>query len=286
MEWTLAAGIAVTAAVMLSASYFDWRYREVPDIHWWVLGISGIALTAVSLSDSMCLEIAMMLTGSAMILLFILFDADIPPVMSAAYCIAMAAMFLYPAIVSFDDPDVRRLLVIPVCFVLFYVMYMFGILRGGADAKCLMVMAMMFQTYPAIGDLPLIPLPSLNVQVIFSFPVAILFHAALFSFAWLFWTVIRKIYRRDDPVEMYTLSWYRMSIDEARRSHVWPKQDAVGGMIVNVRGIPEDGALDRLEAAGAKDVWVTPIIPFMVPMTAAMVFVLTIGSLLNIPFSL
>ena len=286
MDWILAAGIGITAAVMLSASYSDWRSREVSDIHWWVLGLSGIILTAVSLLDRMDLCTVMMLTGSAMILLYILLDVDLPPVMSMAYCAIMAAMFLYPAIVSFGDPDVKRLLVIPICFVLFYLMFMFGILRGGADAKCLMVLAMMFQLYPDMGILPLISVPSLNVQMIFSFPVAILFHAALFSFAWLFWTVIRKIYRKEDPVEMYTLSWYRMSIDEARRSHVWPKQDAVGGMIVNVKGIPEDGALDRLEAAGAKDVWVTPIIPFMVPMTAAIIFVLTVGSLLNIPFSL
>ena len=286
MEWTLAAGIVMTMAVMLSASYFDWRYREVPDIHWWVLGISGIILTAVSLSDSMDTKTVMMLIGSAMILLYILFDIELAPIMTAVYCIIMAAMFIYPAVVSFDDPVVRRLLVIPICFVLFYLMFMFGVLRGGADAKCLMVLAMVFQTYPVIGDLPVIGIPSLNIQVIFSFPIAILFHAALFSFAWLFWTVIRKIYRKTDPVEMYSLSWYRMSIDEARRSHVWPKQDAVGGMIVNVRGIPDDGALDRLEAAGAKDVWVTPIIPFMVPITVAIIFVLTIGSLLNIPFSL
>ena len=286
MEWTLAAGIVITAAVMLSASRFDWRKREVPDIHWWVLGLSGIVLTGISLSDSMDVRIAMMLIGSVMILFYILFDIETAPIVTLAYCAIMAAMFIYPAVTAFDDPAVKRLLVVPICFVLFYLMYMFGVLRGGADAKCLMVLAMTFQTYPAMGDLPLIGIPSLDVQIVFSFPVAVLFHAALFSFAWLFWTVIRKIYRRDDPVEMYTLSWYRMSIDEARRSHVWPKQDAVGGMIVNVRGIPDEGALDRLEAAGATEVWVTPIIPFMVPIAAAIAFVLSIGSLLNIPFSL
>ena len=285
MEWTLAVGIAVTAAVMLSASYSDWRSREVSDTHWWVLGVSGLVLTAFSISDSLSTGTVMMLIGSALILTFILLDVDPPPIVTLAHCIIMAILFIYPAVVAFDDPLVKRLLVIPICFVAFYILFMTGILRGGADAKCLMVLAMMFQTYPEMGGLPLIGTPSPDIQMVLSFPMAILFHAALFSFAWLFWTVIRKIYRRDDPVTMYTLSWYRMSIDEARRSHVWPKQDAVGGMIVNVNGIPENGALDRLEAAGAEDVWVTPIIPFMVPITAAILFVLTVGSLLNIPFS-
>lgn len=286
MEWYVPAGIAVTIAVMLSASYFDWRYREVPDLHWWVLGLSGIALTVISLFDGMRLEWTMMILGSLMILYFILFDIEVSRTVSAVYLVVMAVLFIYPAVTAFDDQTVRRLLVIPVCFVIFYLMYMLGVLRGGADAKCLMVMAMMFQTYPEIWDLPLIANPLMNIQYVLSFPIAVLFHAALFSFAWLFWTVIRKIYRKKDPVQMVTLSCYRMSIDEARRSHVWPKQDVFDGMIVNVRGIPGDGALDRLEAVGAKDVWVTPIIPFMVPITAAVIFIITVGSLLNIPFSL
>ena len=286
MEWYIPAGIAITIAVMLSASYFDWRYREVPDIHWWVLGLSGLALTAVSIFDDVRSEWIMMILGSLMILFFILYDIEVSRFVTIAYVIVMAVLFIYPAVTSFDDQTVRRLLVIPVCFVIFYLMYMLGVLRGGADAKCLMVMAMTFQTYPEIWDLPLIANPSLDIQCILSFPIAVLFHAALFSFAWLFWTVIRKIYRKDDPVQMMTLSCYRMSIDEARRSHVWPKQDAYNGMIVNVRGIPDDGALDRLEAVGAEDVWVTPIIPFMIPITVAVVFIIIVGSLLNIPFSL
>ena len=286
MEWYVPVGIVIAIIVMASASYFDWRFRIVPDIHWWVLGLSGIALTAVSVWDGMRPEWAMMLAGSFLILLFILLDIDLSGIAELLFLLVITVLFIYPAVTMFDDPVVKRLLVIFICFVLFYALFCFGILRGGADAKCMMVMAMMFQTYPEILGMPLIPLPSYNIQIIFSFPIAILFHAALFSFAWLFWTVIRKIYRRDDPVEMYTLSWYRMSIEEARRSHVWPKQDVANGMVVNVRGIPADGALDRLEAVGAKDVWVTPIIPFMVPILFALVFVLTVGSLLNIPFSL
>ena len=285
MEWYVYVSIALTVLVMSSASYFDWRYREVPDLHWWILGISGLALTAVSFGD-MSINILMMLVGSALILLLILLDIDVPAIVEWVILLIMAALFIYPAATAFDDPNVRRMLVIPACCLLFYVLFAFGILKGGADAKCLMTMAMMFQTYPEFLGMPLIALPAFNVQLIFSFPIAVLFHAALFSFAWLFWTVIRKIYRREDPVQMITLSCYRMSIEDARRSHVWSKQDVVDGMIVNVRGVADEGAYDRLEAIGAKDVWVTPIIPFMIPIFMAVTFILTIGSLLNIPFNL
>lgn len=285
MEWYTAAAIGVTMLVMVSASYFDWRYREVHDIHWWVLGISGLVFTAASFGN-IGTEILMMLTGSALLLLLILLDIDVPAPVNIAVFLIMVALFVYPAVTTFDDPDVKRMLVIPVCCLIFYLMFLSGILKGGADAKCLMTMAMTFQIYPEFLGMPLIPLPQFDVQLVFPFPIVVLFHAALFSFAWLFWTVIRKIYRKEDPVQMITLSCYRMSIDDARKSHVWSKQDVVNGMVVNVRGVADEGAYDRLEAVGAKDVWVTPIIPFMIPITVATVFILTIGSLLNIPFSL
>ena len=284
MEWYTSAAAAVTLLVMLSASYFDWRYREVPDFHWWILGICGLAFTSASFG-SVGTELVMMLAGSALILLMILLDVNVPAAADYIVLAIIAALFLYPAVTSFDDPSVRRMLVIPVCCLIFYLMFAFGILKGGADAKCLMAMAMMFQTCPQFGDLPLIALPAYNVQLVLSFPVAVLFHASLFSFAWLFWTILRKMYRKEDPVEMYTLSWYRMGIEDARKSHVWPKQDVVDGMIVNVNGVADEGAYDRLEAIGAKDVWVTPIIPFMIPIFLAVVMIFTIGSLLNIPFS-
>lgn len=270
--------------LMVIACYFDWRYREIPDRVWWAMGIMGLVLTALSIRD-WDPKYVMMLAGSVMILIDILWDADRPKWFSALYYILMLALFLYPMISSFGDPVVKRLSVIPICFVVFYILYIFGIVRGGADAKCLIIMGMVFQTYPSFGSFPLIHIPSGDISLIIAFPIAILFHAALFSFAWLFWIIMRKMYRKDEPVEMYSLSWYKMSIDDARRSFVWPKQDVVNGMVVRVKGIPEDGALDRLEQAGVKDVWVTPMIPFMIPIAIAMIFVIFVGNLLFIPFS-
>ena len=277
------ATIAVTLVLMFIACYFDWRCREIPNTVWAILGAAGLILTAISI-DHWDIRYIMMLAGSVMILIDILWDVDRPRWMSISYYIIMLVLFLYPMLSAFDDPVVKRLSVIPFCFVIFYLLFLLGVVRGGADAKCLMVLGMAFQIYPTVGDIPLIHIPSGDISLIIAFPISILFHAALFSFVWLFWVIIKKMYRKKDPIEMYTLSWYKMSIAEARRSFVWPKQDVVNGMIVNVKGIPEDGALDRLEQAGAKDVWVTPMIPFMIPITVALVFVIFIGNLLFIPF--
>ena len=284
MEWQTAAGIVITAAVMLSAAVSDWRHREVPDIHWWVLGLSGIVLTALSLSDIGYRE-WMMLAGSVLILFAILPDWESPGWADAVIFAAMAVLFVYPMATGLDDPDVRRLAVIPISFAVFYALFLTGVLRGGADAKCMMVLAMMFQYAPSMGALPLIPVPPENVQIALSFPVSVLFHAALFSFVWLIWAVAVKA-RNGDRISLRNLSWIRMDIGDARGAHVWAKQDVIEGNVVSVAGVPDDGVYDRLEAAGAKDVWVTPIIPFMVPIAAAIIFIITAGSILAVPFSL
>ena len=144
MEWYTAVSLAAAIVVMVSASYFDWRYREVPDLHWWVLGISGLVLTAASFGD-IGTEVLMMLIGSALLLLLILLDLNVPAVAELIVFLIMVALFAYPAVTAFDDPNVKRMLVIPVCCLIFYLMFSFGILKGGADAKCLMTMAMMFK---------------------------------------------------------------------------------------------------------------------------------------------
>lgn len=281
------AQIVIVIAVMIPACYCDWKYREIPDKFWWMLGIAGIAFCVYHAYDSgMCWQYVTMILGTVMILIDILWDVDRKPYVTMIFYAVMIALFAAPIITTFDDPLVKQFTIIPAYFVIFYLFYVTGLVKGGADTKCLIVMAMMFQTYPRIDPFPLIAVPTGSAELLLAFPLALLFHAALFSLFALFWIVLRKLHRKDDPVTMYTLSWYKMSIAEARKSHVWSKQDAVDGMVVNVRYIPDEGVYDRLEAAGAKDVWVTPIIPFIIPILASFVFIVFVGSLLFIPFSL
>ena len=41
-----------TLVVLLSASVFDWKYREIPDWHWAILFLMGIVLSAIDVIDS------------------------------------------------------------------------------------------------------------------------------------------------------------------------------------------------------------------------------------------
>ena len=281
--WADIIGAAATVIVLAVAAYFDWRDREVPDACWWILGTTGIILTGMKvLSDGFDAGYLMMLIGSFMILADIALDRERPAAVSAVFYIVMAAMFIIPLFLERGD-RLGTLYVIPVCFILFYLLYIIGILKGGADAKCFMVVAMVFQTYPSFLGMPLINLPAERAMLIISFPLALLFHAALFAVIGGLVYGICNILRDGLPAGIGSFFWKKMSIEEARVSYVWPKQDIVDGELCFISGTSDDEAvLDRLETAGHSDVWVTPIVPFMVPTFVASVFILTVGNLLFI----
>lgn len=284
LSQTIAAiSVSIAVAVMAAAAYYDWRDREVPDQCWWILGISGLILTGIRVMwDGFNTGYLLMLIGSAMILFDISVDIDRRGSVSAVYYVIMAVLFIVPLFIERGEYLIQ-LYLIPICFVIMYVLFILGILRGGADAKCFMVMAMVFQTYPSFPGVPLISLPSENIMLIISVPLALLFHAALFTVIGMLIYGMINTFGNGAPWGMKSMFWKRMLISEARTSHVWPKQDIVEGKIVYLNYVSDDKEIyDRLEAAGENDIWVTPIIPFMVPTLAALVFVIFVGNILFI----
>jgi len=275
---------SVTLLALLPACYCDYRCRTVPNLIWWILGVAGIAFLFFWTSDGRSFQWQYLLLMVGVVLItaeMLVFEIKSRATHMVLY-LSMALCFIVPCIVDFDDVA-KTYLAVGVSFALFYALYLFGIIKGGADVKCLVALSFMFPVCPTFFGFPSISVPP-SLEYAMPFSVAVLFHAALFSFAWLFWIVLRKVLRKNDPVKLVTLTCYTMSIDEARKSHVWSKQDVKDGMVVNVNYIPDDGVYDRLEAAGARTVWVAPIIPFIIPITIATAFVLFVGNILFIPF--
>jgi preflagellin peptidase FlaK len=146
---------------------------------------------------------------------------------------------------------------IPVCYVLFVILFLTGTIKGGADVKCLMSIAIMFPVYPLFGD-PLIAVP-LMISKIISFPIAVLFHAAVLSMLLVIPMAARNIMRGDTKFpKLFT--GYRMDATKAQNSHVW--------------------TMDENEVADDGRIWVTPKIPFIVPITAAAIFLVFAGNVL------
>lgn len=261
--------MVIVTAILLSASYRDIRCREVSDLHWAAIGIIGIFAVATDIPGPYGVVAT---AGSAMIVFGILCPFDPPGWVGSVYDAITVCLFLIPVLMSPGSAHTTEMLCIIVPTIVFYAMYLLGILRGGADTKCMIVLSVAFHgdvsSYSILGTSPS-PLP---------FPFVVLFYAALMTSAYALSVMSYNVLRGNG---IGFRPWYRMGISKARHSYVWPKQDVIDGRVVTIRGTADGCAYDRLEAIGADDVLVTPMIPFIVPIAVAFVLVCIVGDPLS-----
>lgn len=170
---------------------------------------------------------------------------------------------------------------------LFYLFYLRGILRGGADAKAYMALAVLVPT--PVGAIPGTPFPLLAggpavLALLWPFAFAVLANAALISVVIPISLAALNASRGHTGVQM--LFGYRLSLDLIAERHVWLMERAEkGGTVVFLqpRDLGRRGtrrAIDRLRAAGADSAWVSPQVPFLVPTAAAFLVTGLMGNLL------
>ena len=270
---------AVTAAILLYASVSDIKQREVSDKCWWILGIFGIGCMIYSVHEEVRWEHVLMIIGTAMILADILVDMGEDKRLSVIYHIAMAAMFIIPLAFSYDDATVIRFAIVPLAFVVFIGLFMSGMTIGGADVKCMIVLAMVFTSYPVFFGFPMIDAPQLSEipELILQFPLMLFYCAVLLNVFVALYLLLLNIVRKDLSFPHMFIG-YRMNIQDARTAHIVPMQTVSDGKVVMSRKVRDKEGLDDLERAGAERIWVTPMIPFIVPLTAAFFILVFIGN--------
>ncbi|MCL1811139.1 MAG: prepilin peptidase [Methanomassiliicoccaceae archaeon] len=268
----------VAMAVLISASIKDWKEREIPDIHWVVLGVIGLAMFV---SYSIYLtgfrwEYVCLAAGTAMILTDILWDKEFNPFV---FYFAMAVLFIVPLYPNMSEDIFRAWASVPLCYLIFVGMYVLRIVRGGADVKCLIVLSILFPMYPQFFWSPLIEIRDALFSQIFVFSISVLFIAAVMVIPVAVYFAVRNA--REGRFTKKMFSGYTMSISGAESSDVWPLEDIIDGRLTPIK-IPQEedisGIYDRLREAGQENVWVTPMIPFIVTITAATAILALIGN--------
>ena len=84
---------------------------------------------------------------------------------------------------------------------------------------------------------------------------------------------------RGDREFPFMLAGYRMDIGRVENAHVWPMEDVSDGETVHlISGFEDPEVLNRLRASGKDRVWVTPIIPFLVPITVSFAIIVFLGN--------
>jgi preflagellin peptidase FlaK len=185
---------------------------------------------------------------------------------AAQYWYPFAAMAAILAIADLSQGEWRPYLVAAVVTIFAYLLYRLRMF-GGADAKGLMVLAWLVPvstwenaTVPAMDALVNATFISLTI------PVGLLI-----------WNVVRGNISPAAPLGV------PMDLQKARQMHVWPMHHVVDGKIKwkiwQQIGSNLDERYQQLEAAGATRVWVTPKIPFMVPLALGLLLAAWFGNL-------
>lgn len=151
---------------------------------------------------------------------------------------------------------------------LFYLMWRMR-LFGGADAKGLMVLALLVPIPPADpATLPALDALTNGLLVALILPLGF----AIWNLA------------RGDAAFPAIFLGFRVSMATAHKWMVWPMQQVIDGE-VKLRArrlLPDPGAnpWPPLEEAGVKKPWVTPMIPFMIPLAVGTILAIFYGNLM------
>ncbi|UCH72413.1 MAG: prepilin peptidase, partial [Thermoplasmatales archaeon] len=175
--------------------------------------------------------------------------------------------------VKFENP--MYLLFIPVMIGLMYAFFQMRLIFGGADAKALMALTILVPLSPTISEYPLWP-------SLMPFPWVILANSVIIFLFIPLSLLIFNIFKKNMNFP-YCVLGYRMGIQKAREKFVWPLEKIVDGKRKFVR-VPKDfdieEELKEFEKKGINEIWVTPKIPFMIPLLVGFICSFIVGDIL------
>jgi preflagellin peptidase FlaK len=176
------------------------------------------------------------------------------------------------------------MLIIPLMIVMARAFNRFKILRGAADAKAMMCIAILVPQYPHIFGYPIISLGEMEtiMRVSFPFVFEVLFYAGLVGLLNPMLFLSKNLFRKDFGFPEMFLG-YRVSIEDVEKKHVWLMEvirDGEHVLMVFPKNLDLQKELKELKNDGARKVWVQPKIPFIIFITIGFFLSYIIGNFL------
>jgi preflagellin peptidase FlaK len=277
--------LAPAIIVLAYASVLDWRTRRVPNTYWIALSLVGLALIPIQLlADEKDLKFLLIMVPILVILSDVYWGSEEGPLAKymtvAKYAVAVVAIVAL-AYLWGTDGYFQHFLAVPIMMLLIVAMYMLDVIRGGADAKALLSLSILFPFYPVLGSFPILHSDAPSAEIIFPFSFVILITAAVLVVLLPLGFLAKNLASRDFQFPLAFLG-YRMESAEIGKSHVWLMERIQDGRHVTSTRTRRDEDLGKeveaLSEAGYKRIWVTPKIPFIVPMTTSIILSAVIGN--------
>jgi len=294
--------LAAGTAFLVVAAASDLRTRRVRNPLWIALGTLGLVVLVVELFVESAPWPTWSLAGSAALLFYAvffgrpLFDEDgfhARPGRIALF-LAAAAMWIAPVgsvgTVASSVPIVE-LASMPAMVVLYELMLRARLLGGGADAKCLMALTLLVPTYPDASPFPVFtadPRVQPAFQAIFPFSFVVLVDALILQLVVPVGLFVYNLTRGDVGIQSFL--GYRAPLDSfPRHVRLMERITDRGEHVVVLRPKRESdptAEIVKLRAAGIRRAWVTPWVPFMVPLLGGFLLAFLAGNLLVAVLSL
>ena len=190
------------------------------------------------------------------------------------------AILLILQIILFEsgelDSKMMYLLFVPFMIFFVYVLFQLRLIFGGADAKALMALAILVPFMPEIQQFPLMKDSLMPFSwTVFSNSI-ILF--LLIPLSLLFTNIIRRNIQFP-----HCLLGYKMDIKKAKEKFVWPLERIVDGkrkFVYMPKEFDVEEELAEFEKNNYTEIWVTPKVPFMIPLLAGFIVAFIFGDLL------
>lgn len=269
--------ICLSLLVLCSASYSDYKSREVSDTHWIILGGIGIIgnVSLFFISGSIVPGTVFLVSGS-------LFLASILGCFGKADWVCELVALFISVLTVLVHPGNKLLLVCSAAVLfggVYHLFYVLGIVRGGADAKCLMCMGFVLPSYPVpvLGSSANIPdIVALVIGPSFS----VMFMASLISVAGCgIYCILKNIGSNADLRSCFYT--YSVPLATVENHHVWSAEKPSCSSGTSRKGIDISDIsqiAEQLRMEGRKTMKVTPMVPFIIPLTAGFVCLVLFGS--------
>lgn len=278
--------LSAAIAILGYASILDLRTRRAPNFLWIILSAIGVIMIVVDvLVDHAPIEYLLVLIPILVILSDVFWDAEGPSAIARSapfikYGIAIVTIGVL-GVAWVDDGYFQNLIAVPILMMLIVLMYILDIIRGGADAKALMALSVVFPVYPIIAGFPLIGTHGNLLQTIVPFTFSVLVNAAILVVFVPLVFLVMNLYRRDLRFPQLLLG-VMMNGSEVRDKHVWLMERIEDGkhVLYTRPKIDEDlmKEITLLSRQGHSRVWVTPKIPFIVPISISVILTAFIGN--------
>jgi preflagellin peptidase FlaK len=175
-----------------------------------------------------------------------------------------------------DFQNYIYLIFIPLMIGFVYLLFQLRLIFGGADAKALMAIAILVPFEPTISQFPiwkgtLMPYSwsiFANSIIIFLFiPILLLLY---------------NISKRNLKIP-YAFLGYKMELKDAKKKFVWPLETYKNGkrkFIYMPKDFDASKEYKEFEKQGIDNIWVTPKIPFMIPLLIGFIIAFIFGDIL------